>query len=64
MTKAVSNRGIFFIRAVLLLCGNWHFKKTNENCVFTHPPPPPLSPNTNRETNSTEGWYGRHICLV
>ena len=38
MTKAVSNREICFIKAVLLLCEHGHFKKKIESGVFYHPP--------------------------
>ena len=38
MTKAVSNREIGFIKAVLLLCEHWHLKeKKIEYGVFTFP---------------------------
>ena len=44
MTKAVSNREICFIKALLLLCEHGHFKRKIENCVFYPPPPPPPPP--------------------
>ena len=46
MTKAVSNREICFIKAVLLLCEHGHYDKINPGGQLELlPPPPPIRQN-------------------
>ena len=42
MTKAVSKRKIYSIKAQVLLREHGHFSKNVENCVFSAPPPSPI----------------------